>query len=313
MNSINAGVPQGSVLGPTLFLIYINDLLNSTVSELHSFADDTTMHVSSKFSSPPSANILLHNRVKVAAQINNDLDIISKWGAKWNIKFNPKKCDQLIISNKKSSVFPDLVFEGSILPASEDIRLLGITIDSGLTWSQHIASQSKKAAQMLGCLARARHLIPPHHMTTLYKAKIRPLLEYCSTVWGSACDTHLNLLDQVEKRAARIVGPTFKVPYNLSTRRVTGGLALIHKLLQGRGSEELQLLLPPFNIQSSYALRSNSNVHQFTFNIPFCRTESRKRSFRIQFSTLWNALPPTIANPGLSATRFKSWVSQKPP
>ena len=166
---------------------------------------------------------------------------------------------------------------------------------------------------MLGCLARARHIIPPPQMTILYKAKIRPLLEYCSTVWGSACETHLNLLDQVEKRAARIVGPTFKVPYNLSTRRVTGGLAFIHKLLQGRGSGELQLLLPPFTVRSTYALRSNNNIHPFSFITPFCRTENRKRSFSIQFPNLWNALPPAIANPGLSAIKFKACVSQKPP
>ena len=164
----------------------------------------------------------------------------------WNVKFNPNKCEQLIISNKRDSNFPNIHFEGSILPVVSHVKLLGVSIDNGLTWSDHIVTQSKKAAAMLGCLARAKHLIPSCHMVTIYKAKIRPLLEYCSSVWWSACDTHLNLLDKVERRAARIIGPDFKVPYELSTRRAVGGLAFVHKLVKGHGSSELKLLLPPF-------------------------------------------------------------------
>jgi hypothetical protein len=234
-------------------------------------------------------------------------------GLDWNVTFNPSKCEQIIISNKVSNSFPQIVFEDAAIPISNSVKLLGVTIDSSLNWSSHIECQSRKAAQMLGCLARARHLIPAHHMVTLYKAKIRPVLEYCSTVWGSACDTNLKLLDQVEKRAARIIGPSFNVPYDLGTRRTVGGLAFVHKLLQGRGSNELQALLPGFVPRSCYLLRSSTKNHKFTFQIPFCRTEQRKRSFMIKYSEIWNTLPDALANPLIKPSAFKKQVSLKPP
>ena len=168
---------------------------------------------------------------------------------------------------------------------------------------------------MLGCLARAKHLIPSCHMVTIYKAKIRPLLEYCSSVWGSACDTHLNLLDKVERRAAKIIGPDFKVPYELSTRRAVGGLAFVHKLVKGHGSSELKLLLPPFAQKSNYSWHSNSDHHEFSFQINYCRTDHFKRSFINKYTVLWNTLPPVLANPNISLNVFKTQASQnqKPP
>ena len=117
----------------------------------------------------------------------------------------------------------------------------------------------------------------------------------------------------MEKRAARIIGPSFKVPYVLSTRRVTGGLAFIHKLMRGHGSNELKSMLPPLAKKSRYLLRSETVHHEFTLSVPFCRTEQRKRSFSIRYSGLWNALPASLVKSGINTKVFKTSVSMKPP
>lgn len=230
------------------------------MSDIHSFADDTSLHASTQFNRPPSNKNIIESRINVAHQLNNDLECIHKWGNKWNVKFNPNKCEQLIISNKKSDAFPEICFDGTPLPVSNHAKLLGVTIDSHLCWSTHITSQAKKAASMLGCLARAKHLIPSSHMNTLYKAKIRPILEYCSTVWGSASDSNLALLSRVEERAASVIGPTFSVPYCLGTRRAVGDLAFLRKMILGIGGTEVASsplfgdvkLLPPVTYKKAW-------------------------------------------------------------
>ena len=184
LHSINAGVPQGSVISPVLFILFINDLLTSTSSSIHSFADDTFL----------SASLL-----------SNELTVIEKWGKDNLVSFNQSKTKQAVISRKSNQNFPAVFMNGDELDTSASFTQLGLSLSSNLTWKTHIHSLAKHASQKLGFLARARGFFSSSHLLSIYKSQIRPSLEYCSHVWGGAPKSTLCLLDKVQSKAIRLI------------------------------------------------------------------------------------------------------------
>ena len=199
LHSINAGVPQGSVISPVLFILFINDLLTSTSSSIHSFADDTFL--SSSFSFNPndhaSTDIQLHRNIS-ASLLSNDLTVIEKWGKDNLVSFNQSKTKQAVISRKRNQNFPAVFMNGDELDASASFTQLGLSLSSNLTWKTHIHSLAKHASQKLGFLTRARGFFSSSNLLSIYKSQIRPSLEYCSHVWGGAPKSTLCLLDKVQ-------------------------------------------------------------------------------------------------------------------
>ena len=197
LHSINAGAPQGSVISPVLFILFINYLLTSTSSSIHSFADDTFL--SSKFSfnqnDHASTNIQVH-RSTSASLLSNDPTVIEKWGKDNLVLFNQRKTKQAVISRRQNSNFPPVLMNGNELDTQ-----LGLSLSSNLTWKTHIHSPAKHASQKLGFLARVRRFFSSSHLLTIYKSQIRPSLEYCSHVWGGAPKSTLCLLDKVHSKA----------------------------------------------------------------------------------------------------------------
>ena len=206
LHSFNAGVPQGSVISPVLFILFINDLLTSTSSSIHSFADDTFL--SSSFSFNPndhaSTDIQLHRSIS-ASLLSNDLTVIEKWGKDNLISFNQSKTKQAVISRKRNQNFPAVFMNGDELDTSASFTQLGLSLSSNLTWKTHIHSLAKHASQKLGFLARARGFFSSSHLLTLYRSQIRPSLEYCSHVWGGAPKSTLCLPDKVQSKAIRLI------------------------------------------------------------------------------------------------------------
>jgi hypothetical protein len=131
--NITAGVPQGSVLGPLLFLIYINDITERISGNIRLFADDTTLFI--------NVDDLDHD----TATINADLAILSDWAQKWLVSFNESKTMAMFISNKRNTNPPDLIFNNVILDTIQQYTHLGLTINSNLTWSSHIQNICAKA------------------------------------------------------------------------------------------------------------------------------------------------------------------------
>ena len=157
LHSINAGVPQGSIISPVLFILFINDLLTSTSSSIHSFADNTFL--SSSFSFNPndyaSTDIQLHRNIS-ASLLFNDLTVIEKWGEDNLVSFNQSKTKQTVISRKRNQNFPPVFMNSDERDTSASFTHLGLTLSSNLTWKTHIPSLAKHASQKLGFLARAR-------------------------------------------------------------------------------------------------------------------------------------------------------------
>nr|CAH7745623.1 unnamed protein product [Callosobruchus chinensis] len=172
----NAGVPQGSVLAPMLF----NDLLSSTTNPIHSFADDSTLHAGIMSNRPISVVELERRRLATAASLSKDQEAITAWGLKNMVEINASKTQYCTLSNKRCPSEHSVLMNNQALP--------------------------RTAGKKLGYLFRARKYFSPSNLLTLYKAQIRPSLDYCSHIWGAAAPTTLSILDAVQRRAIRLVG-----------------------------------------------------------------------------------------------------------
>ncbi len=175
-SSINAGVPQGSILGPLLFLIYINDIVNDIHSNIRLFADDTSLY------------IIVDDPISASTILNNDLETIHHWSQKWLVKFNPAKTETMVFSRKVNKPqHPDLLMNEKILDTFKEHKHLGLILSDDGKWTPHISSYINKAWQRIGMLRSLKFILNRSSLTRMYFSIIRPLLEYADVVW---CQLH---------------------------------------------------------------------------------------------------------------------------
>ena len=312
LHSINAGVPQGSVISSVLFILFINDLLTSTSSSIHSFADDTFL--SSSFSSNTndhaSTGIQLHRNTS-ASLLSNDLTVIKKWSKDNIVSCNQSKTKQAVISCKYNQDFPPVLMNGDELDISASFTQLGLCLSSNLTWNTHIHSLAKHASQELGFLARARGFFSYSHLLTIYKSQIRPSLEYCSHVWGGAPKSTLCLLDKVQSKPICLINnPNItKSLQPLSHRRLVGDLSIFHKYFHGHCSQEIREIVP-VPLRRVRTTRSSTHSHPFQVSLPNPRTLSHKSSFIPRTCNLWNVFPSSCFPESYNLPSFKSKINK---
>nr|CAH7749301.1 unnamed protein product [Callosobruchus chinensis] len=200
---MNAGVTQGSVLAQTLFLLHISDLLSSTTNPIHSFADNSTLHAGIMSKRPTSVVKLERRRLATAASLSKDLEAITAWRLKNMVEFNASKTQYCTPSNKSCPSEHSVLMNNQALPRSHSFKLLGVSITENMIWPEHVLWIATAAGKKLGYLFRAREYFSPSNLLTLYKAQIRPSLEYFLHIWGAATSTTLSLLDAVQRRAIR--------------------------------------------------------------------------------------------------------------
>ena len=194
--SIPAGVPQGSILGPLLFLIYINDIVNDIDAKIRLFADDTSLYV-----------IVDDNQEQTSADIiNSDLQKINHWASSWLVDFNPSKTESLIISRKvNKQAHPPLFMNNTQINEVSKHKHLGVTFDNDGKWRSHIDSITAKAWQRIGILRSMKFILNRKSLECLYFTFIRPLLEYSSSVWDNCSDEYSSKVEAIQVEAARIV------------------------------------------------------------------------------------------------------------
>ena len=299
-------MPQGCVLAPTLFLIYINDLLKLTNCDIHSYADDSTLHTSVL----PSRNGSI-NYNHAASSLNNDLVEILRWGKTNLVEFNANKTHKLMISNRHdSSDFPQILMNDTVVGDESSVSMLGLTLDNRLSWKKHITSVGISAARKLGFLFRAKSYFSPAQHLALYKSQIRPVMEYCSHVWAGAPACHLHILDSIQRKAIRLVDDD-TLTHNLqslSHRRAVGSLSLFYRYYFGLCSSELCKIVPnPLTFRRRTRLASNKNP--YLVSIDRCRTSSHASSFIPHTAVLWNKLPLTVFPLSHNLQQFKSNIN----
>ena len=278
--TVVSGVPQGSVLGPLLFILYTADLELNLENKIISYADDTTLYA--EVASPA-------HRTRVAESLNRDLLRIHEWCLLWGMKLNPSKTHSILVSRSRTPdpPHPPLILCGTSLDVSNSLKLLGITIDNKLTFEKHIRSVAASIAQKTGILRKCyRTLGQDDALIKSFYAFILPCFEYCAPVWCSAADTHLKLLDRALNNI-RFLLPNISL--DLEHRRKVSGLSMLYKIFHNT-DHPLNACLPAQFIparRTRYTVRLND----YAFSEIHPATKQYKSSFLPYFCKLWNSLP----------------------
>ena len=231
---VTSGVPQGLVLGPILFLVYIDDMPKYTKhSQVRLFADDTIVYLT------------ITNKDD-CQNLQEDLKRLEVWEKEWLMEFHPAKCHVLRISRKKNTATFPYSLHGQVLTEVKSAKYLGVTISNDMTRNNHIDSTAGKANKKLGFLKRNIKVKDSTLKEKAYKAIVRPTVEYCATVWDPHYKTQAATVEKVQRRAARWVTGRF---HNMSSvsdmlsdlgwrdlnqRRVDSRLCMAYKIVHGQ-------------------------------------------------------------------------------
>ena len=189
---VTSGVPQGSVLGPLLFLLYINDLPQNIQSQVRLFADDTAVYLT--VTSSEDANTL-----------QADLDTLQEWERTWDMEFNPSKCQVLHITRSRQPLQSQYTLHGQFLESVDSAKYLGVNITQDLNWNHHINEITGKANRTLGFVKRNVKTKNEAVKELAYKTLVRPQVEYASSVWNPHTKQNISKIEMVQRRAARWV------------------------------------------------------------------------------------------------------------
>ena len=194
INTVNIGVPQGSTLGPLLFLVYINDMKNSSkLLKFIQFADDTT----------------LMYRSKCIVQLNNILetegDKVTKWLSANRLIINLTKTHTMLFTNKINNPTLRLKIQDTLLENKTETCFLGVIIDQKLSWKQHIQHISNKISKTIALLRLLRYIFPKRILKLIYMSLIYSYINYCNIIWGGAYDIVLQPLYILQKKAIRLI------------------------------------------------------------------------------------------------------------
>ena len=274
-----------SILRPTLFLLYINDLPDDVICNIAIYADDTTLY--SKYYQASD----LWQQLELASELESDLRDTVDWGRKWLVDFYAGKTQLVSFDQSKNTGAIDVKMDGSVLEEKSSFKMLGLTFSSKLDWSSYIISIAKTASKKIEDLIRSMKFLSPEVVLYLYKSTIRPCMEYCCHVWAGAPSCYLELLDKLQKRICGTVGPSlaaFLEP--LAHRRNVASLSLFYRYYFGRCSSELAQLVP-LRYSRGRSTRYSDRLHDFSVTIPRCYKDVYLNSFFPPTARLWNSLP----------------------
>ena len=199
---IESGVPQGSVLGPLLFLLYINDLTEGISSNMRLFADDSSLFIK------------VRDVGESHAQLMDDLDKITNWARQWKMEFNPditKQAIEVIFSHrKKKPTHPPLFFNGIPVKRENHTEHLGVILDQRLNFRLHIEEKIKKANKGLGLLRFLSKYTTRPVLDKMYKMYVRPHLDFGDIIYHNQLKDSMQLLESVQYQAALIVAGCWK-------------------------------------------------------------------------------------------------------
>ena len=303
-----SGVPQGTVLGPLLFLIYLNDIADTVTSTPRLFADDCLLYRT--IDTPQDST-----------RLQEDLNNLQVWETQWKMAFNPDKCEVIRITQKRKIINTEYTIHGTPLNTVNSAKYLGVNIDTKLNFNNHIDTVCKKANSVRAFVHRNTKGCPRKVKAAAYTTLVRPLLEYASSTWDPHTQRHINRLQAVQRRAARSVmndwsrpnpedpppppgstkgSPTRMQQYlgwdTLQERRARSKVVMMYKIIHGLVDvPHTQYLIPN---------QRDTRGHAAKYFVPSVRVLAFKFSYFPSAITLWNSLPPgTVLAPSVNCVR----------
>ncbi len=287
-SKVSSGVPQGSVLGPLLFVLYVNDLPEIIEScKVKIFADDLKLYSS---------------RIKNQTEIQSDITNVGKWSKQWQLPINIGKCRVLHLGNKNQNTRYHLHDEKQNctidILADAVVKDLGVFIDNKLTFEKQVAECVRKANGVLASIKQTIKFINKEVFLSLYKSLVRPLLETAGAIWSPKLIKNIKMLESVQRRATKLVYVLKDKSYSdrlralnlpsLEYRRKRGDMILTFKLLNGLMDTDISNL---FQIR-----KTNTRGHRQKLFKKRCNSNIRKLFFTQRVINDWNALPSEAIN-----------------
>lgn len=282
-----SGVPQGSVLGPLLFILYVNDMPSSAHhATLALFADDSKCF----------KNIENSSDCKL---LQDDINSLYSWSRKWDLHFNTSKCQIISISRCKQLIKFDYKLNGVSLDRTESIRDLGVDISSSFIWNEHVNRIIGKCNKKMGMIKRTVGFDAPVGVSkTLYVSLIRNDLEYCSPVWSGTSKRNMGLVEGVQRRATKFILHYPDLDYKsrldslvllpLSLRREIQDLVYFFKCKTGHYDMTLDTFVQFNSNQGRPTTRLSADP--LKLSIPHCNSESHKAFYFQRIVSTWNQL-----------------------
>ena len=297
---VTSGVPQGSVLGPTLFIYFINDLPITPEHMGKIFADDTK-----------SWNEILS--IIDQSNMQSGINALVEWSVKWMLAFNGDKCNMLHLG-KNNPKLSYTIKDGDItktLNETTSEKDLGVIVDSQLNFDEHITSVIKKSRKISGMLMKNICHKSKEIMIPLYKATVRPHLEYANAVWAPYKRKDIDKLEKVQRQFTKRINGLKDYDYqtrlyklklpSLEFRRVRGDLIEAYKLTHN--------IYDPLTTSSLLQLSSNTKTKGHSFKLQKKRVNTKKYQFFFtnRIINLWNKLPEDVVSAD-SINTFKNKV-----
>ncbi len=308
LEKVLSGIPQGSVLGPILFVIYINDLPDVINSDAFLFADDTK----------------IFSRIKTiedAINLQNDISTMEQWSKEWLLEFHPDKCHVLTLGKHQNiaHAHPYSLNNHELDHVFEE-KDLGVIIDCDLRFEEHIATKVKKANSIVGLIRRSFSYLDAKLLKLLFTAFVRPHLEYAQAVWAPHLKKHVNPIESVQRRATKLVDGFQNLSHQerlirldlptLAYRRLRNDMIEVYKHFHVYDKSTL-----PNSFQRK-TRPSRKHNFQLVPRIPRDGVRGVQRnSFCFRTFKLWNELPTEVVDsPTMSAFKMsldEAWKDLK--
>ena len=287
-SDVGSGIPQGSILGPLIFILYINDLPEEINSSMLLFADDTKIFKEIK---------------NVADQISlqNDINKMYEWSQIWLLKFHPDKCKSMRIGPAdKNKVCFNYNINGHVLEYTKEEKDLGVIIDSDLSFEAHISSKVNKANSIMGLIRRSFTHLDKSNFSKLFKALVRPHLEYANAAWHPITVKCKGMIENVQRRATKFLPCCSGLEYEdclknldlpcLAYRKLRGDMIEAYKMMNEHYDNQIT---PPIqrarDVHTRETRGRDNGLHK-----TIAKNKTRHNFFRNRVVNFWNELPEKV-------------------
>ena len=293
-----SGIPQGSILGPVLFTLFINDLPKCVESVCKIFADDTKM-----YNAASNHDILQH-----------DIDNLVHWSNLWDLHFNASKCKVMHIghANPNHTYTMRNGREEIDIQDCDEEKDLGVLFDKSLKFDKHVNNIITTANKIVGIIKRSFSYLDESTLSQLYKTLVRPHLEYGNTIWSPLYKRHSIEIERVQRRMTKLLYHLKDLPYrermkrlklpSLKFRRLRGDLIQMYKIVNGIDDvDSCKFFTNKPDLRTRHA---DDRIY-----IRHCRLDIRKNVFSFRVAPAWNQLPRTIKNAN-TLNKFKNLLDK---